>query len=173
MHRSSCTIRGQTYGAGSLCPPLQVTWVAGLRTGTITSWVFSPDLGVLLWCVLLFSVFGVHYSFTWGLTFFFPIRLEKYIPPAYSIPVHTLTRTNKGQQFSHHRIVISCITQGQAEGTTRQLGHRFPESKNTYTEQPTNSSIRICESSKGKKSKDKATYWQGWQKCTRILSVSF
>lgn len=107
------------------------------------------------------------------LPFFFPIRLEKYIPPAYSIPVHTLTRTNKGQQFSHHRIVISCITQGQAEGTTRQLGHRFPESKNTYTEQPTNSSIRICESSKGKKSKDKATYWQGWQKCTRILSVSF
>lgn len=43
---------------------------------------------------------------------FFPIRLEKYIPPAYSIPVYTLTRTNKGQQFSHHRIVISCITQG-------------------------------------------------------------
>lgn len=31
VHRSSCMVRGQTCGAGSLCPPLQVTWLAGLQ----------------------------------------------------------------------------------------------------------------------------------------------
>lgn len=95
-----------------LCPHLQVTWVAGLqnRHRYQLSFLTGPWSFTLM-CLVIFCVWGSLFLHL-RTYLFFPIRLEKYIPPAYSIPVYTLTRTNKGQQFSHHRIVISCITQG-------------------------------------------------------------